>query len=407
MASAELDTVVSDERKPWSPTDERGRNYWRRFRPEDFVTYPRTTAVSYYEEMTLIRRAQQGDLAARNEVWQRNLRLVFSVVNRFYVPRDLMPDAIQEGAIGIQRAIARFDLERYGAFSTYAWPWIWQRIQRFLHYRAFPARIPAHLYGHYLRFRHEMLRAASVEESFDVLERWRASHSRILPRLIGIHRISTATGLHLIPSDDLPFVEDYRFDEPLERESLVAAIASTLSERQRHIVMRRFALDGRPESTLEELGAELGITRERVRQIEFHAIARLRRKLTRFQPANEPDCSDVAEDAAGSKAPTGEDLPVGNGRANASPETVLLALFKTFTFRQANALIHYYGLLGTPPAPLPEVAAMLELSERKTALALKHGRAKLLERLAPFSDPDMMSICDKLCVDDAWHRYLA
>ena len=126
-------SIVADSpTKPLAVNDRFGRyNHWRKRNPDEFVSYPKLNPLPYLKESRLIQLAQQGDIKARNEVWMHYARLVLSVVNRFSIPDRLLADAIQEGSLGIKRAIEKFEIERFHSFSTYAWRWIYQYIQRF------------------------------------------------------------------------------------------------------------------------------------------------------------------------------------------------------------------------------------------------------------------------------------
>ncbi len=404
-ASEDSPQVFVEEERPRAYQTGTKRNYWAKVDPSEFVTYPRMDALSYYEEMTLIRKAQSGDLSARNEVWQRNLRLVFSVVNQFYIPHDLLPDALQEGVIGIQRAISKFDLERYGKFSTYAWPWIWQHIQRFLHSRAFPSRIPSHLARPYSQFRREMLRATSARETMDVLERWRESHSNIFPSMVGIHRISTACGLHLVPVDCLPVDEERDVHDQLDSEKQISAAVRTLIGREKHILIRRFAMDGRPEATLVELGAELQITRERVRQIEADAVNRLKRHL-QTQPMEKSRNVDL--DASTENSDREESCrPYAVVDCEAIDlDQIVSRVLKECSTRQENATVHYYGLFGNPPVSVPEIASLLGIPTRRTAVAIRQGCGQLLMSLSHRLEPEIRRFVEKLHSDRSWEQFL-
>ena len=263
--------------RPWHGGKRRRKKYGINLNLEELAPYPEFEKLTYFNEMTLIRRAQGGNLDARNEMWVRNLRLVYSIINEFHVPPDMTADALQEGAIGIKRAIEKFDLERYGAFSTYAWAWVWQRIQTFLHRRVNPCRVPAQLTQEYARFRQGMSRAATEAETEEVLAKWKEQEPHVFSRLLGIYRISTPIPLQLLPETAHPAYEDVSFDDTIDRTALIAAALPRLPERERTIITRRFGLDGAPEETLEQLGSRFNVTRERIRQIEGSGLRRLAR----------------------------------------------------------------------------------------------------------------------------------
>src|SRR5689334_9946041 len=107
-------------RPTWMKSRSR-RNYWATFDPSEFAAFPKLEPLPYLKECRFIERAQTGDVEARNIVWTHHLRLVYSVANQFNFHENDLPDALQEGAIGLSRAVARFEIHRYAAFSTYAW----------------------------------------------------------------------------------------------------------------------------------------------------------------------------------------------------------------------------------------------------------------------------------------------
>ncbi|WP_237229026.1 sigma-70 family RNA polymerase sigma factor, partial [Rubinisphaera sp. JC750] len=359
---------------------------------------------SYYNETRLIQKAQAGCVESRNEVWARNVRLVYSVVNRFSLPRDLLADAIQDGALGLKRAIEKYDVEKYTAFSTYAWYWVYQRIQRFVQTHRGRVSVPNHLYKDYCKFRYEFYKNRTPQAVETVIYNWRKRDASVFDRLFSLHLLNTARSLDRCPEIfELPASEeDYDFRIDLEQN--LSHALTRLNERERQIVERRFGLYGEPEETLEEVGKRFGVTRERIRQLEARALAKLEKILAPHQYDFEEgvdddteDSSDAefdAEDWAGTRT---EFPPVGE---------LLLAHFSTYPFRQANALIHYYGLAGERAAPLHEVASLLELSERKTALALKHGTKKLLEFTDSHYHPQIAKLTQRIKSDQDWRDVL-
>lgn len=270
------DIGASDESAAPRPI---GRNHWKRLSPDEFVAYPKYEPLSYYQESTLIRRAQQGDLAARNEVWERNARLVLSVANQFSIPLDLMPDAIQEGMLGILRAIEKFDVDRCNTFSTHAWIWIRQRIHRFLstHRHAIP--VPAHLWSDYSRFRRDLTRCPGPREWTHCLELWNRREPRRIHTLLRIHRLISAMRLAEVklpipihcPADSVA--------QEIDHEYVRREVRSRLNDRDYRVISLRYGLDGTSGATLEEIGTQMGVTRERVRQIQTRAEKRLARQL--------------------------------------------------------------------------------------------------------------------------------
>lgn len=378
---------VAEAIRPWHGEKRRKRRYWSNQNPEDFAFYPEFEKLSYFNEMTLIRKAQAGDLHARNELWERNLRLVYTIINNFNVSPDMMADALQEGAIGIKRAIEKFELDRYGAFSTYAWTWIWQRIQIFVQRRTRLCRIPANLTQHYARFRRDMLQAYTEAEAFDVIASWKEQEPHIVSRLVGIHRISTPLGLHLLPEECHPVYEDRWAEEDIDRHALISDAVAQLRDREKTIIVRRFGLDGDPEETLEELGSRFQVTRERVRQIEASGL----QKIGRFLSLRTSEAS--AEQPLSLRRPNDEDAfmaemflsTVGDSvYTSALSDDMLMEILGWLSFSQSNAIINFFGLLKTPRASLHEIAELLELTAEQTRYVLHTGVRNLLSELKHF-----------------------
>ena len=386
-SSPDVESATIDMRL-WHGGKLRRKKYGIILNLEEFAPYPEFEKLTYFNEMTLIRRAQGGDLGARNEMWVRNLRLVYAIINEFHVPPDMTADALQEGAIGIKRAIEKFDLERYGAFSTYAWAWVWQRIQSFLHRRVKPCRVPAQLTQQYARFRQGMSRAATEAETEVVLATWKEREPNVFSRLLGIYRISTPIPLHLLPEAAHPVYEDLSFDDTIDRAALIATALPRLPERERTVITRRFGLDGDPEETLEQLGSRFCVTRERIRQIESSGLRRLERYIVPDAPGASPrlvesPCHEVF----------GTTLPVAASGPDAESDPVyslpfseqtLMIVLGWLSFSEANAVIYYFGLLRTPKIPVEEIAELLELTNEQTLHVVNTGVKKLLDELKHF-----------------------
>jgi RNA polymerase primary sigma factor len=246
--------------------------------------YPLLTAA---EEVALAKRVERGDAAAKERMINSNLRLVISIAKR-YQRKDLpLLDLVQEGVIGLNRAVEKFDWRRGYKFSTYATWWIRQACQRAISNQSATIRIPTHVNERRVKLtraqnrleaqlgrkptREELAEEAElelvhVEEALDAVE---ANVS--LNRPIGSEEDGEFGDLFNDESAESPEEEAV---ESLRRREVRRAIAS-LPERQRRIVELRFGLDGEPKA-LEAIGKELGITRERVRQLESRALRELR-----------------------------------------------------------------------------------------------------------------------------------
>lgn len=255
------------------------RNYWAKLDQRDFARFPAFKPLPHLEESRLFQRAQNGDIDARNILWRQHLRLAFSVVNRFYLPRTLLADAIQEAALALATAIERFDVHMYNAFSTYAWYWMEQRVRRFRISHQYGARLPAYLHPTYGRFNKGLRRCRSLTELLDYQDEWRSSDPVTFDRLSCYHAL-----IHAGPIDDAASTAAADGDpssaiECQETIALISAIVDNLPKREHHIITRRYGLDGEPMATLKEIGREIGLTRERVRQLEREALRFLRGDL--------------------------------------------------------------------------------------------------------------------------------
>ncbi len=288
-------SLVSEAQVKRAATRKR-RQHWKARTPEDFICYPRYQRLSYFEEMTLVRRAQEGDKDARNRLWAQHARLAYSVVNEFSVPEALLADAVQEGLLGIHRAIEKFEVDRLGAFSTYAWHWVRQRIQRFLERHRLTVPLPAHFVQDFHGFRKDRLQCLTNSELSDCDRRWRESAGKAYPSIRDILRISEATPWQEIARRDHPAIRPSDPAIQVDHSALHGALRKVLNSRQFQILELRYGLNGEPELTLEQIGQRLGITRERVRQIQQKAENRVRTRLARFaQRAAGLVASDAAE----------------------------------------------------------------------------------------------------------------
>ncbi len=238
------------------------------------------------EEKDLSRRALKGDEAARQRMIESNLRLVVKIARR-YINRGLpLLDLIEEGNLGLIHAVKKFDPERGFRFSTYATWWIRQTIERAIMNQSGAVRLPIHI----IKDINSCLRAArrlSQEQDHPPTPAEIAQHMERdvaeVERLMGLHeRVTLRSGNS---DDDLGPVdrlEARRDAEPQRRaqRDIVNAIVDqwvcALNDKQRSVVERRFGLHGYRRATLEQIGAEIGVTRERVRQIQLDALRNLR-----------------------------------------------------------------------------------------------------------------------------------
>ena len=245
--------------------------------------------LSFEEEKHYAQLPAQGDVNAKNKLIEANLRLVISLAKHYQGCGLSFQDLIQEGNIGLIKAADKFDVEKGFRFSTYASWWIKQAISRAIADQSRTIRIPVHMTENISKVKKVERDLTTKLNREPSLEELASALSLSVEELVEIKSYMMDTTSLDIPVGDeddgttvASFVEDAKFTNPADTiakeadAEVVDAVLGTLSEREADILRRRFGIGFNHPMTLEDIGKEYGLSRERIRQIESKALRKLR-----------------------------------------------------------------------------------------------------------------------------------